>query len=59
MRCSRCDGFMQPERAGDVFDPFWQWACCNCGERVDAQVLQNRQQPVAAAKQYGRWGRSG
>lgn len=58
MRCPRCLGWMMPEQVGD-FEKFTLFACLNCGERVDHQILRNRQQPVAAAKQYGRWGRSG
>ena len=46
MRCSRCGGFCIPVRyeMGWCVDGVpWGWSCVNCGEVVDAVILQNRQ----------------
>lgn len=48
MRCPRCKGCLYKEptshRMQHIADPGpgWMWACVNCGNRVDAQMLQNR-----------------
>lgn len=46
MRCPRCNGCLykepQSHRMKFVSGPGWMWACMNCGNRVDAQVVRNR-----------------
>lgn len=46
MRCPRCNGCLykepQSHRTKYFSGPGWMWACVNCGNRLDARVLQNR-----------------
>jgi hypothetical protein len=50
-RCSRCGGLMVIEQGFDLLDrgghfDFRAWRCVQCGEFIDAVILQNRQRSL-------------
>ena len=54
MKCKRCAGLLNRERASGVMDGIgdnesWGWRCVNCGEIVDQVILANRRHMELAA----------
>jgi hypothetical protein len=54
MKCKRCAGLLNRERASGVTDgkdnnESWGWRCVNCGEIVDLVILANRRRMDLAA----------
>ena len=41
-RCSRCGGLMIQTFFFERIIFTFGWKCCNCGEHIDDQILQNR-----------------
>lgn len=54
MKCQRCQGLMIKDK---IYDPDGQflhldiWRCVNCGETVDAAILQARKEKEAKNSQ--------
>jgi len=54
VHCVRCQGMMIQDQVVRL-DPIVHlnlWRCVNCGDLVDATVLQNRINPVTLEKHY-------
>ena len=51
MNCSRCQGFLVPERLYDFLNAVPHidvWRCTNCGDITDKVILTNRQATEAS-----------